>query len=793
MSAFLIEKLCLPLFNAELFSVSLWQALFLASAALAAWSIRGLLRTLPRKTLLCLAAILAGGIMLRAGLSPRNVVQTHYRGCGQMSLVAGGESYGARSLDDVQEMQVYYSGYGYAEYLRLALRVLPGTPGAAGFLAGGIAACTHCLLMFVLALVFFRDSGVALFCALLEACCPSAIRLAFGDNVFTFGAVPLLLALIYAALLREDRGWPVLLGAALSLGCVLGVHVAFLPVLPAAVLFFSTSGESQGVLLPVSRTKLGVLAAALLLLALPALFIQPLPFVYRAWAGTLGQPAAYLTEVVRFMAGARNPFFNIRFSPPIYMLLFFVGAAIAAIRSPRRLGAVLLSVFLLESAVVIVAGSPHAALVKHAHILPLYLLMCGFGAAGVCAALRSPAWRAAGSSILAAAALAQPLLYLDGIVSEHNMQRELSFLRDAPSRIPLGSELFSLGDITPLPHLLWPKPPTLLTLNSCRLPEGSTGLVPDKPAVTRYLRCLLGTGYRPVLYLSLRCYGRRFDETHRHASPPLRDECARILNELSLEPLLEESFESDPYCPETDVTPPGRIRLGFYRVSPKDGRRAGPGIKTLHGCQRELFLADLATSGSVVPPSPLESQSALVERRLAQGRASQALALAGDLTDAHPEGSGVWGLLARAAEASGNHEDALRALERALEVAAGPADRHAAALLYQDLGEFPRARAILEGLVLEMPQEAVFHRDKGICEFLAGEPRKAERSLSRALDIEPRLLSAALSLGSLQAEAGRRDAALRTYRRALAESDPPEGEMMRTMLRRALRELESAP
>jgi tetratricopeptide (TPR) repeat protein len=303
--------------------------------------------------------------------------------------------------------------------------------------------------------------------------------------------------------------------------------------------------------------------------------------------------------------------------------------------------------------------------------------------------------------------------------------------------------------------------------------------------------CLMAAGHRPILYLSLRCYGRCPRENAQRVSTPLRDECARVLSGLDLEPLIEESFESDPYCPETDNTPPGRVRIGFYRVSSKGGRRAG--AKTPYDCLRDPSFAGLATSGSVAPPSPLERQSALVERRLAQGRASQALALAKDLADAHPEESGVWMLLARATEVSGNRADAFRALERGLALAAGPADRHAVALAYQNLGEIARARAILEKLVLEQPQEAVFHRDKGICEYLAGEPRKAEQSLSRALEIEPRLLSAALSLGSLQANNRRRADALRTYRRALAAGDPPEGEMMRAMLQRAIRDMGATP
>ena len=96
-----------------------------------------------------------------------------------------------------------------------------------------------------------------------------------------------------------------------------------------------------------------------------------------------------------------------------------------------------------------------------------------------------------------------------------------------------------------------------------------------------------------------------------------------------------------------------------------------------------------------------------------------------------------------------------------------PSARHRMALVYQRLGRYPEAIAVLEGLVREHPQEAAYLKDLGICEYLSGRTGAAIRDLERSLRLAPRMLAATQSLGTILEQRANPAEALRLYRRAL--------------------------
>lgn len=106
-----------------------------------------------------------------------------------------------------------------------------------------------------------------------------------------------------------------------------------------------------------------------------------------------------------------------------------------------------------------------------------------------------------------------------------------------------------------------------------------------------------------------------------------------------------------------------------------------------------------------------------------------------------------------------------------------------AALFFQELGDFPRALALHRKLA---PRSAVFLKNLGVCEWLSGDAKGAERRLREALRREPGLLSAALSLGFVYSKQGRSAEARGVYEAALGAAPAPGEAALRPALEEAL-------
>ena len=772
-----LEKVCLPLFHLSLGPVSLWQAAFVAACAAGALGLKRQLEPLPRRTLVLLAVIVAAGAGLRLGLSPRNLLQTNYRGQGQIALAASEYGFArASSIEEMNESGAYYLGYGHHEYLRPFLRLLPGSPASSAFMAGGLAACLHGLLLFALALALFGDARAALWCAGLEALSPAALRLAFGDSVYTFGALPTLLAFFQASLFSRTRSRAALLGALAAGYCAAYTHAAFLPV-PLAALLLAAAARPAGArgqpdwLWPAA----GVLAALLV----PAFAVGTLPFArlsseYASELSSLG----YGARVLSFLASGRNPLFDPAFTPPLTWALLAAGVAALALRGPKLLAAGAGAVLLLELPVVFVSGTPHAALVKHAHILPLYLLAAGYGAAFALERLGKGRRAAAAGAALAAGLAVQPLAWRNAITGEYNLQKEFSFLRRALADDTLDKEVFVFGNGAYLMEILRPGRHAGLVVNEAPARPAGGPQAPDDARVLRYLDCRLAEKARPLLYLPLRCWYAPPGAPGTGAA--LLPECARFTEGYRLEPVTEESFESRTYCPETDRAGSGRVTIGFYRIlGPARTRRAaGQGQAA---CRDLLAGVSLGAGAPGRAPTPREALLDAMARRLASGKPRQALSLARDLTRRFPEDPAFWLARARAERASGEGPAAGSSLEKAFAASRGVEELRAVALERQESGDRASALELLRSLARAQPWDATLLRDRGVCEALSGDTPAALKSLERAVELDPRLLSAHLSLGSLHAAAGRSAQARAAFEKGLSVMDPEEPELLEAL------------
>ena len=133
-------------------------------------------------------------------------------------------------------------------------------------------------------------------------------------------------------------------------------------------------------------------------------------------------------------------------------------------------------------------------------------------------------------------------------------------------------------------------------------------------------------------------------------------------------------------------------------------------------------------------------------------------------------------------EKKSDRSKAVRSIDGAERLAKTPAQRRVLALAYQGLGVYPKACPRLTALTLEAPTDAGLLVDKGVCAYLQGATKEAERDFKGALRLEPTLAGAALSLGAIYAQQRRPAEARRIYDEILARiasKDPSRKEIMK--------------
>lgn len=154
------------------------------------------------------------------------------------------------------------------------------------------------------------------------------------------------------------------------------------------------------------------------------------------------------------------------------------------------------------------------------------------------------------------------------------------------------------------------------------------------------------------------------------------------------------------------------------------------------------------------------------DHALARGDVAAALAAQAELAELSPHDHFLRLEAAALAARAGNRAEALAYLESAASTARFE-ERLKAALLLQDLKEYPRALASFARLTAERPQDASLLAAQGLCRYLAGDAAGAVADLESALARDPRQASAAQTLGTILASQGRRAQAYRVFDAAL--------------------------
>jgi tetratricopeptide (TPR) repeat protein len=141
-----------------------------------------------------------------------------------------------------------------------------------------------------------------------------------------------------------------------------------------------------------------------------------------------------------------------------------------------------------------------------------------------------------------------------------------------------------------------------------------------------------------------------------------------------------------------------------------------------------------------------------------------------------PENAAAASLLLSRAESAadaGRGDEALSVLGEAERLKPGGYQREDIARLYQRLDRPARCADLFEALCVEFARDGRLRNDAAVCDALAGRSSRALTQAEAAVRLDPRLLPAYLTLGSLRLGAKDKKGALRVYETALALA--PEG------------------
>ncbi len=98
--------------------------------------------------------------------------------------------------------------------------------------------------------------------------------------------------------------------------------------------------------------------------------------------------------------------------------------------------------------------------------------------------------------------------------------------------------------------------------------------------------------------------------------------------------------------------------------------------------------------------------------------------------------------------------------------------KHLLAITEQNLGHYTKALQLLQSISKVNPKNATYLSDLGVCEYLSGNPELAVHDLKEALDLNPKLIEAAISLISIDRSIGKGSEALRNCQRILPHIKP---------------------
>jgi len=154
------------------------------------------------------------------------------------------------------------------------------------------------------------------------------------------------------------------------------------------------------------------------------------------------------------------------------------------------------------------------------------------------------------------------------------------------------------------------------------------------------------------------------------------------------------------------------------------------------------------------------------------GDPRRAMQLLLPLAPRHPRDAGLLLDLADVLVGCGEPRSALIYLGQASHLPMPPEDSGHTAILFQQMGEYGSALSILDRLIREHPAEARWRSDRGIVKMLMGQRAEAAEDFRAAIVRDSKFAPAYLSLGSLYASSGQRQAAVKIYQEGLSRVGP---------------------
>lgn len=203
--------------------------------------------------------------------------------------------------------------------------------------------------------------------------------------------------------------------------------------------------------------------------------------------------------------------------------------------------------------------------------------------------------------------------------------------------------------------------------------------------------------------------------------------------------------------------------------------------------EREAALVSLARAESLNPDNEdLRRIAALYRQLNEQQRASTILNL---LIGRLPKLASLWIESAEISIQNGQSVAALKLLAGAQGLKLDSKERHKISLLYQDLGQFAPALSILSRLARKYPANAVFVSDEGLCHYRSGNVKKALEKLRKAISMDPKLLAAYLTLGTIYTSQGDYGNAVEVYDLALAAGGDDQADPLRQSIMQSRRDI----
>lgn len=209
----------------------------------------------------------------------------------------------------------------------------------------------------------------------------------------------------------------------------------------------------------------------------------------------------------------------------------------------------------------------------------------------------------------------------------------------------------------------------------------------------------------------------------------------------------------------------------------------------VHAGRRDLALAALRSAETLGPTAPELMQIAFAYGRLRERRR------AGEILERLISGGArdpvLWIAQARLLLQGGQRELALKLMTAAAGLTMKDEQRHELTLLYDESGQGKTALAMFKALVEKHPANGLYRKDLGVCAFRLGDKEEARRSLEAALELDPGLQDARLSLGAVHMARREPREALKVYDSALsaAGSGGPLERALQDARAQALREL----